>query len=791
MLVTSYEMMRVHASVLLSQRWQYIVLDEGHKIRNPDAEVTLVAKRFNTGHRLILTGAPIQNKLAELWSLFDFVYPGKLGTLPMFEEQFALPISQGAYANASDFKVQAAYQCSLVLRDLIRPHLLRRTKADVQLNLPNKSEQVLFCQLTDEQREVYERFLQTDLVSKVLQGRANAFAALSSILKVCNHPHLLTWLKDDDAERDAAAAAAEAAEADRPEGVDAKVAAAALGCTRASADVHYGDWRLSGKMVVLRQILRMWSQRGDRALLFCQTKQMLDIVQGHVAREGFSYRRLDGSTPVGQRLVLIDEYNSDDEIFLFLLTTRAGGLGINLTGANRVLLIDPDWNPANDLQARERAYRLGQTRQVSIYRLVTSGTLEEKVYQRQIFKTFLSSNVIGGDPKQARRVFKPRDLKDLLAPPDSAERQVEGTETGDLFAHAERTAADTFVEGAPALAPPPAALPLALPAPPPAAAAAPPSSNPYHAARGGESLPPSRAGSRPASQLGSQLGSRPPSACDGAAAASSSAGFLAMVSREPANSSSSGAGAGPTAASAAAAAAAAAPAPASATDATESTSSKNETSLLAELLNGDFVSSALDHDAVLGSSKAKAGSGMAAVEARKVAERAATALRDSFAQRQRERVNLPTWTGRSGGAGLPGQRRFGGALNPLLARGGGAAGGGGGGAAGKAAASFFSQSQDAAAGGAIGSAALLGRIRERQEAGSAEANTPDAAAAKLVRKLDDFFGARHGRCTSEQLVKEFASKDVDRNLLKALLKQLAHKDEMGNWVLNPQEGREG
>ncbi len=141
-LITSYEMMRVHAAVLLAQRWLYVVLDEGHKIRNPDAEITLVAKRFNTGHRLILTGAPIQNKLAELWSLFDFVYPGKLGTLPMFEEQFALPISQGAYANASNFKVQAAYQCSLVLRDLIRPYLLRRTKADVQLPLPDKSEQV-------------------------------------------------------------------------------------------------------------------------------------------------------------------------------------------------------------------------------------------------------------------------------------------------------------------------------------------------------------------------------------------------------------------------------------------------------------------------------------------------------------------------------------------------------------------------------------------------------------------------------------------------------------------------
>ncbi|KOO22805.1 DNA excision repair protein ercc-6 [Chrysochromulina tobinii] len=537
-LITSYEMMRVHAAVLLAQRWLYVVLDEGHKIRNPDAEITLVAKRFNTGHRLILTGAPIQNKLAELWSLFDFVYPGKLGTLPMFEEQFALPISQGAYANASNFKVQAAFQCSLVLRDLIRPYLLRRTKVDVQLPLPSKSEQVLFCQLTEEQRDVYERFLRTDLVQKVLQGRANAFAALSSLLKVCNHPHLLTWLRDDDDDL-------------HGDGFSLKhgggVAAAALGPSRADGATHYGDWKLSGKMVVMRQILLTWQQRGDRALIFCQTKQMLDIVQGHVLGAGYTFRRLDGSTPVGVRLQLIDEFNSDDSIFLFLLTTRAGGLGINLTGANRVLLVDPDWNPANDMQARERAHRMGQKRAVTIYRLVTSGTLEEKVYQRQIFKQFLSSNVLT-DPKQMKRVFKPRDLRDLLAPPATMDSSVDGTETGDLFAHAETTAAQ-------------------------------------------------------------------------------------------------------------------------------------------------------------------------------------------------------------------------------------AAGG----------STFFSQGKESD-GRQVGSAALLSRIRERQEAGATATDSPDAAAARLLRRLDDFFAARHGKCTSEQLVKEFADASVDRNLLKALLKQLAHKDDRGNWVLKPHGG---
>jgi hypothetical protein len=141
-LVTSYEMVRSHAGQLLSMPWQYVVLDEGHKIRNPHAEITQVCKQFNTPHRLILSGAPIQNKLTELWSLFDFVFPGKLGTLPLFEEHFAIPIAMGTYANASEFKVQTAARCSMVLRDLLRPYLLRRMKADVKLAMPDKSEKV-------------------------------------------------------------------------------------------------------------------------------------------------------------------------------------------------------------------------------------------------------------------------------------------------------------------------------------------------------------------------------------------------------------------------------------------------------------------------------------------------------------------------------------------------------------------------------------------------------------------------------------------------------------------------
>ncbi|KAK4408156.1 protein CHROMATIN REMODELING 8 [Sesamum angolense] len=159
LLITTYEQLRLQGDKLLDIEWGYAVLDEGHRIRNPNAEVTLVCKQLQTVHRIIMTGSPIQNKLSELWSLFDFVFPGKLGVLPVFEAEFAVPISVGGYANATPLQVSTAYRCAVVLRDLIMPYLLRRMKVDVDAQLPKKTEHVLFCSLTPEQRSLYRAFL--------------------------------------------------------------------------------------------------------------------------------------------------------------------------------------------------------------------------------------------------------------------------------------------------------------------------------------------------------------------------------------------------------------------------------------------------------------------------------------------------------------------------------------------------------------------------------------------------------------------------------------------------------
>ncbi|CAL4957581.1 unnamed protein product [Urochloa decumbens] len=392
LLLTTYEQLRILGEKLLDIEWGYAVLDEGHRIRNPNAEITLVCKQLQTVHRIIMTGAPIQNKLSELWSLFDFVFPGKLGVLPVFETEFSVPITVGGYANATPLQVSTAYRCAVVLRDLIMPYLLRRMKADVNAQLPKKTEHVLFCSLTPEQRATYRAFLASSEVEQIFDGNRNSLYGIDVLRKICNHPDLL--------ERE-----------------------------HAAQNPDYGNPERSGKMKVVEQVLRVWKDQGHRVLLFTQTQQMLDILESFLTAHDYQYRRMDGLTPAKQRMALIDEFNNTEEIFVFILTTKVGGLGTNLTGANRIIIYDPDWNPSTDMQARERAWRIGQTRDVTVYRLITRGTIEEKVYHRQIYKHFLTNKVLK-NPQQ-RRFFKARDMKDLFT---LKEDEGNGsTETSNIF----------------------------------------------------------------------------------------------------------------------------------------------------------------------------------------------------------------------------------------------------------------------------------------------------------------------------------------------------------------------
>uniref|UniRef100_A0A3P8NY72 DNA excision repair protein ERCC-6 n=1 Tax=Astatotilapia calliptera TaxID=8154 RepID=A0A3P8NY72_ASTCA len=374
-LITSYSAVRNMQETLQLYDWHYIILDEGHKIRNPNAGVTVACKQFRTPHRFILSGSPMQNNLKELWSLFDFVFPGKLGTLPVFMEQFSVPITMGGYSNASPVQVHTQ-NCEII---------------------------IYFMDVHSEQRQVYQSFLDSKEVYQILNGDMQVFSGLIALRKICNHPDLfsggpriLRGIPED----------------------------------QLTEEEHFGFWKRSGKLIVVESLLRLWFRQDHRVLLFTQSRQMLDILEVFVRENNYSYLKMDGTTTISSRQPLIARYNEDKSIFIFLLTTKVGGLGVNLTGANRVIIYDPDWNPSTDTQARERAWRIGQKQQVTIYRLLTAGTIEEKIYHRQIFKQFLTNRVLK-DPKQ-RRFFKSNDIYELftLADPDGGQ----GTETSAIFA---------------------------------------------------------------------------------------------------------------------------------------------------------------------------------------------------------------------------------------------------------------------------------------------------------------------------------------------------------------------
>jgi len=393
-LVTTYSGLQTYANLLIPMDWEYAVLDEGHKIRNPNAAITIYCKELRTPNRIILSGTPMQNNLAELWSLFDYVFPMRLGTLVNFREQFEFPIRQGGYANASNLQVQTAMKCAETLKDTISPYLLQRFKADVASDLPKKSEQVLFCKLTKIQRDMYEAFLESPELKTIMNGNRNVLYGVDMLRKLCNHPDLQ----------------------------DHKMLSRKVG-------YNYGNGAKSGKMQVVKALLELWKEQGHKTLLFAQHRIMLDILEKFIkSLGGFNYRRMDGTTPIPTRQGLVDEFNNNPDAHVFLLTTKVGGLGINLTGADRVIIYDPDWNPSTDVQARERAWRLGQKREVTIYRLMTAGTIEEKIYHRQLFKQFLTNKILR-DPKQ-RQSFQMKDLHDLFTLGGANDT---ATETSEIF----------------------------------------------------------------------------------------------------------------------------------------------------------------------------------------------------------------------------------------------------------------------------------------------------------------------------------------------------------------------
>ncbi|KAI5243226.1 SNF2 family DNA-dependent ATPase domain-containing protein [Aureobasidium subglaciale] len=393
--ITSYDICRNDVEVFAPHNWNYLVLDEGHLIKNPKAKVTQAVKRIASNHRLILSGTPIQNNVLELWSLFDFLMPGFLGTEKMFQDRFAKPIAASRFSKSSSKEQEAGALAIEALHKQVLPFLLRRLKEEVLDDLPPKILQNYYCDLSDLQKKLFEEFTRKE--SKTIAEKAGSadkeakqhiFQALQYMRKLCNSPALV--MKESHKQY----AAIQAQLARQNSSLTDPVHAPKLTALRdLLVDCGIGvDSAAPGEVPSADQAVSQ-----HRALIFCQMKEMLDMVESTVFKRmlpSITFSRLDGSVEASKRQDIVNRFNSDPSIDCLLLTTSVGGLGLNLTGADTVIFVEHDWNPQKDLQAMDRAHRIGQKKVVNVYRLVTRGTLEEKILSLQRFKIDVASTVV-------------------------------------------------------------------------------------------------------------------------------------------------------------------------------------------------------------------------------------------------------------------------------------------------------------------------------------------------------------------------------------------------------------
>ncbi|KAI0023218.1 SNF2 family domain-containing protein [Xylariomycetidae sp. FL0641] len=391
--VTSYEVCRNDTEFLEKQSWNYIVLDEGHLIKNPKAKISLAVKKLASNHRLILTGTPIQNNVLELWSLFDFLMPGFLGAEKVFLDRFAKPIAASRFSKASSKEQEAGALAIEALHKQVLPFLLRRLKEEVLDDLPPKILQNYYCDMSDLQRKLFEDFTKrqgkklTEEASRDdKDAKQHIFQALQYMRKLCNSPALVMTPSNklyEDTQR---------LLSKQNTTVEDPAHAPKLGALKdLLVDCGIGIEGSDSNDPLYQPI------KPHRALIFCQMKEMLDMVQNTVLKRmlpSVSYLRLDGSVEANKRQDIVNKFNTDPSYDCLLLTTSVGGLGLNLTGADTVIFVEHDWNPQKDLQAMDRAHRIGQKKVVNVYRLITRGTMEEKILSLQAFKIDVASTVV-------------------------------------------------------------------------------------------------------------------------------------------------------------------------------------------------------------------------------------------------------------------------------------------------------------------------------------------------------------------------------------------------------------
>lgn len=384
--ISSYEIVIREKTALRKIAWQYIVVDEAHRLKNENSLLSQIIRMFHSKNRLLLTGTPLQNNLHELWALLNFLLPDIFSDSETFDEWFSGGEKEGEKEEDGNDKNNSSQDLVVhQLHKVLQPFLLRRIKSDVERSLLPKKELNVYVGMSPMQKMWYRKILERDIDAvNGANGKKESKTRLLNIAmqlrKCCNHPYLF-----------------DGAEPGPP-------------YTNGEHLVYN-----SGKMLVLDRLLRRLKAAGSRVLIFSQMSRMLDILEDYAVMRQWQYCRIDGQTEHADRIKAIDNYNAPgSEKFVFLLTTRAGGLGINLTSADVVVLYDSDWNPQADLQAMDRAHRIGQKKQVKVFRLVTENAIEEKILERASQKLRLDQLVIQQGRQVAPQAGKRGNSKDEL-----------------------------------------------------------------------------------------------------------------------------------------------------------------------------------------------------------------------------------------------------------------------------------------------------------------------------------------------------------------------------------------
>lgn len=357
--LTTFDYVLKDKSSLSKIKWKYVIVDEGHRMKNHNSKISsTLSKYYHSEYRIILTGTPLQNSLPELWALLNFLLPSIFNSVDNFEQWFNKP-----FASTGE-KVEMNEEETLLvinrLHKVLRPFLLRRMKSQVESQLPEKMEKVIKCEMSAWQRRMYDNMTNSGVMTLGSEDgqytQKGLMNTLMQLRKICNHPFIFNqegWRIDENL------------------------------------------YRSSGKMEMLDRILPKLKQGGHRVLIFSQMTATLDIFEDYLTFRHYKYLRLDGSTKSEDREALLRLFNDPQSpYFIFILSTRAGGLGLNLQTADTVVLFDSDWNPQMDLQAQDRAHRIGQKNKVLVLRLITVNSIEEKILERANFKLDLDSKII-------------------------------------------------------------------------------------------------------------------------------------------------------------------------------------------------------------------------------------------------------------------------------------------------------------------------------------------------------------------------------------------------------------